>query len=190
MQKTGPHPRPTELKLAFYQDPQVVLSTFQLRNTVLKQSCLVLGCTLERVGGLPQTLLAVVAAAIKNRHHCRGGGLHRDPAVIIARVWIHCCQVRNTVGVPGPHLPAGEAQCPPEGKDRLCHSEAAVRRAQRRSRAGGLQQPDKERTSGLHIEGCLGQGSRSFLLSLPPPVPPDAIHQGVGLGIRICKSIG
>lgn len=63
MQKTGPHPRPTELKLAFYQDPQVVLSTFQLRNTVLKQSCLVLGCALERGGGLPQTLLAVVVVS-------------------------------------------------------------------------------------------------------------------------------
>lgn len=70
-----------------------------------------------------------------------------------------------------------------------CATETVVRIALRRSPTGELQPPDKKRTSGLHMEGCLGQGSRSFLLSLPPPVQPDAIDQRVGLGTRICKSI-
>lgn len=72
-------------------------------------------------------------------------------------MWIHCCQVRNTVGLLALICQWEKPSALP--MDCLCHSETVVRRAQRRSRAGGLQQPDKERPSGLHSEGCLGQGA-------------------------------
>lgn len=124
VRKLGSTPGLLNWNLHFTKIPRWFLCTFKLRSTILKQLLIVLGCTLKQMGNkdgpFRRTPGHYGCQSLKAGHHFLGGGLHHGPG----------CSHHLTCGdtllpglehwvVLGPHLPAWEAQWPPQEKEFL-----------------------------------------------------------------------
>lgn len=141
VRKLSPTPGLLNWNLHFTKIPRWFLCTFKLRSTVLKQSFLMLGCTLKQMGNKDGPFRHTPGhhgcQSLKAGHHCLGGGLHHGPGcshhLNISHLWIRCCQIWNTEWCWALVCQHKKSSGPLKGRCSCCCSETVVWRVQGRS---------------------------------------------------------